>query len=116
MIAPRLFAKGNYGIVITVMLATSAFFNFVNFFLQFCGMIFVCRGVSGYNDCTCCCICCLGANQLDQSDGETAAQPNIAYTDDTVNDHRSNSDEKASVKADEYGEYDPEVQKQGIRP
>ena len=22
-------------------------------------MIFICRGVKGYNDCTCCCNCCL---------------------------------------------------------
>ena len=22
-------------------------------------MIFICRGVKGYNDCTCCCSCCL---------------------------------------------------------
>ena len=22
-------------------------------------MIFICRGVKGYNDCTCCCDCCL---------------------------------------------------------
>lgn len=115
-IVPDLFAEGNYGAVITVMLATSAFFNFVNFFLQFCGMIFVCRGVSGYNDCTCCCVCCLGANQLDHSNDGTAAQSNTAYTDDTVDDNKSNLDEKASVKAAEYGEYDPEVQKQEPEP
>ena len=22
-------------------------------------MVFICRGVKGYNDCTCCCDCCL---------------------------------------------------------
>ena len=49
---------------IQIFTLVAAVFNNLVFFLEFIGMILICRGVSGYNDCSCCCTCCIGENQV----------------------------------------------------
>jgi len=47
-----------YFVILGSMHACSAGLNFFNCMIQFSAIIFICRGVKGYNDCTCCCNCC----------------------------------------------------------
>ena len=49
---------------IQIFTLVAAVFNILVLFLEFIGMILICRGVSGYNDCSCCCTCCIGENQV----------------------------------------------------
>ena len=49
---------------IQIFTLVAAVFNTLVLFLEFIGMILICRGVSGYNDCSCCCTCCIGENQV----------------------------------------------------
>ena len=48
---------------IQIFTLVAAVFNTLVFFLEFIGMILICRGVSSYNDCNCCWTCCIGENQ-----------------------------------------------------
>lgn len=65
-------------------------------------MIFVCRGVAGYNDCVCCCSCCIGDNQVH---AHTVDEKHATSEEITVVDNLNT--------AVEYGEYQPDPERKG---
>ena len=69
-------------------------------------MIFICRGVSGYNDCTCCCLCCLGENQIDNEGLNYPDTKTIDEIDalDEIDDIVKTNETMIPV---EHGEYKP---------
>ena len=68
-------------------------------------MVFICRGVDGYNNCECCCFCCIGQNQVAVADDEQKPT-----------EHQEMAAAEIINSAAEYNEYTPSDAPKGTHP